>query len=62
MILWIIATVVGVVGLIMIASAIVFGTVTNYGIVLVAITVALLLIPIFLNPLHPVGIKVTRCS
>jgi hypothetical protein len=53
MILWIIATVVGVVGLIMIASAIVLGKVASYGIVLLSVTVTLLLITYFSKPLAP---------
>ena len=52
-ILWIIATVIGVVGVVIIASAIVFGTTANYGIVLLCVTAAVLLTTYFAKPVEP---------
>ena len=53
LILWIIATVIGTAGCVILARANVWGTPATYGIVLLSITATLLLITYFVKPVSP---------
>jgi hypothetical protein len=53
MVLWIIATVIGTAGCIILARANVLGTPATYGVVLLSVTAAILLITYFAKPVSP---------